>query len=139
MTLELPQTGRQNVLNAMLTGFNITALKVHVLKARVPQTDNTVLATLAANEANWMGYAPQLVGPFTPPTLPLINQPSVTTSSVTFPNTGAAGTGLIYGYYVTDLTDTLLFGYEDFGGVTYTAPFPEPYSISINFQLNTIL
>lgn len=89
---------------------------MNLYKNDVALGPTTTLATMLANAATYTGYAPAHLTSWTAPTIDATNAAVTTTTQGQFTPTGAAGSGNLYGYFLTNSSNTAWYGCERFSG-----------------------
>lgn len=109
MALVVPRVALPSWSQWMNLAFNdgVTGLKCHLFDAFYDPDDSTVLADLLAVEASFAGYAPQAFIGWGDVGFSIDGHLVVASDPVTF--TLTAGSADIYGYFLTDLADSVLF------------------------------
>jgi hypothetical protein len=112
MSLSVPLVGNQRLLQVLIAGWG--SLTMHLYQNNVTPSPGTVLGNLT--EATFPGYSPQAVSNWAAPAPDGSGVRYMTqATAVTFTFTGTGATNNIYGYYITDASNNLLWA-EYFAG-----------------------
>lgn len=109
MSLVLADNGLSAILSELRTNWNATAIRIHLFKSNTTPTTSSVLGDFT--EADFAGYAAlNLITWAAPSVTSHVGRMTAATRTFTRSTTGAAQS--IYGYYVTDNSDTVLLWAE---------------------------
>lgn len=122
MSFIVPQTAESDSLFYSLNNYINTQFKMHLFNTNVTINALTTLATVAASECTFTGYATVLMTSWSSIGIDGFGAAAtVNAGQCLFTPTAVAGSGTIWGYYVTDVAATRWFGAENFG-VALTVP-----------------
>jgi hypothetical protein len=93
---------------------------------------STTLSALLAAEATFAGYAPVPLTTWSTPAINSSGAAQTNNTQGTFTGTGGAGTGNVYGYFLTNSAGTLWFGGETFSG----GPVSYPQNVALNVNVD---
>src|ERR1044072_2949235 len=105
MALKVPDVGEVNILDTLRGVWNSTTVRFHLYQTNYTPVDGSVLGDFT--EATFSGYAAIAVSSFAAATT-VSNRGSTTANPITFTRGVGETSNSIYGYYVTDSTNTKL-------------------------------
>ena len=111
MALVVPEIGLAIQANIYLTEWNTNSLRIHLYKNNYSPVQGSVLGDFT--EADYSGYASQLISTWTGPSWVAPRQVLEAGSSKTFSNTTGAVGNTVYGYYITDQGGNLVWAERD--------------------------
>lgn len=109
MPLVLADNGLSTILSELRTNWNATAIRIHLFKSNTTPTTSSVLGDFT--EADFAGYAAQDLVTWAAPSV-AAHVARMTAANRTFTRSTTGAAQNIYGYYVTDNSDTVLLWAE---------------------------
>lgn len=113
MSLKFNIYGMHDQLSQVVAYYNGLPVHLHLYQNNITPDESTTLGTLS--EADFDGYASQSVNDFGVP-VDFSNHVDSTAGTYTFTKGVGVTTNNVYGYYVTDNTDTELLWAERYAG-----------------------
>jgi hypothetical protein len=129
MALKVPLDGCRRLLD----NFTATAnLRLHLFQNNYTPADGDTVANYT--EANFTGYSPPILGPWTPATIAAPR--AVATCTPVLFAVGPVPTvgNQVYGYYVTDVTGSLVWAERDPGAPVPMLNNGDQYRITPGFS-----
>src|SRR5436189_2973693 len=105
----MADNGSKQVLSEARTTWNTTALKLHLFVNNITPTTSNVIGDFT--EASFTGYAAASIVTWAAPSV-AAHIASMSPASVTFTRTATGTVQTVYGYYVTDNANTVLYWSE---------------------------
>lgn len=129
--LVIQDSGISSELNFITTQYNAVGVHIHLFQLPVAIDQSTLLATLLGAEANFTGYAVQTINSFSIATVAAHVATSVPNPATFTCSAGGGPINTVYGYYITDITDTLLLWAEsDPAGPTTIQNMGDTYAVT---------
>lgn len=109
MSLVLADNGCSTILSELRTNWNSTAIRIHLFKSNTTPSTASVIGDFT--EADFAGYSAQNLVTWAAPSV-TSHVARMTAANRTFTRSTTGTAQNIYGYYVTDNSDTVLLWAE---------------------------
>jgi hypothetical protein len=133
MSLIVPYNSQLNVESALINGNAMTAWKCRLFSNNVTFGTGTNFGSLT--ECTFTGYSAVTTSTWSSPALDGSNRAASLNTQAQFTPTAGGGSGNIYGYYLTDSGNTLLYGGETLAGGPLTVAQNVTLEIDITWLL----
>lgn len=125
----VPEAAQLDSLTNFITNA-LTNCKMHLVSSNFTPGVGTTLASLAAIEATFTGYSAATLSTWSAAAIDGTTAAITTSTQGQFTGTSGGGTGNLYGYYLTDSSNTKFYGCEKFA----SAPISELQNITLEID-----
>lgn len=133
MSLVVPQAAELQWVSDEISLGPLVNLYCRLFATNVTINSSTTLASLLAAEASFAGYAKVALTTWSTPSIDGSGAAATTCTQAQFIPTGSAGSGSIYGYFLTDSAGSKFYGAEALAGAPITVPQSATYEIDITW------